>query len=167
MALLASAILSACVPTEKTMRAVSPVDPLLVRSVIAAESDFEPHAVSSAGARGLGQLMPATAAGLGVCNSFDVTQNVIGSALYLRGLLDRFHGNIRLAVASYNAGPGAVDRYGDVPPFAETQAYVARVLNSYAKNGGPSPAPSARPTAAPKPRPTATPGPWHSVWGQP
>jgi soluble lytic murein transglycosylase-like protein len=171
MALIASAILSACAPTAETMRAVERVDPLLVRSVIANESTFDPHAVSPAGAIGLGQLMPSTAAGLGVCNSFDVTQNVLGSALYLRELLDRFHGDLRLVIASYNAGPNAVAKYGDVPPFSETQTYVRRVLGTYAglTHGQPpaSPAPTKPvPRVSPTPRPTPVPA-GSGDWGAP
>jgi soluble lytic murein transglycosylase-like protein len=76
------------------------------------------------------QLMPETAASLGVKNPFDPAQNVAGGTRYLRSLLDRFKGDTRLAVAAYNAGPGAVEKYGDVPPYAETQSYVKNVLGS-------------------------------------
>jgi soluble lytic murein transglycosylase-like protein len=106
------------------------VDPALIKSVIANESSFNANATSSVGAQGLMQLMPETAASLGVKNPYDPAQNVAGGTRYLRGLLDRFKGDTRLAVAAYNAGPGAVEKYGDVPPYAETQGYVKNVLGS-------------------------------------
>jgi len=109
------------------------VDPNLVRAIVANESGFDTQATSAAGARGLMQLMPQTAAALGVTDPYDAAQNIGGGTRYLRGLLDRFHGNVRLAVAAYNAGPNAVARYHDVPPYAETRAYVANVLASYEK----------------------------------
>jgi soluble lytic murein transglycosylase-like protein len=105
--------------------------PGLVRAVLMAESDGDPTAISLAGAQGLMQLMPGTAAGCGVADAFDPNQNVKCGAAYLKQLLVRYHGNITLAVAAYNAGPGAVDRYRGVPPYAETQAYVARVISAY------------------------------------
>jgi soluble lytic murein transglycosylase-like protein len=101
----------------------------LLRAVIQAESDFDPRCVSPAGAQGLMQLMPGTANALGVSNAFDPEQNVMGGAQYLRQQLDRFGGDVRLALAAYNAGPGAVRRHGGVPPFAETQRYITRVLS--------------------------------------
>lgn len=105
------------------------LSPDLIRSVIRAESNFQPTAVSSAGAMGLMQLMPDTARDLGVTNAFDVRQNVDGGARYLRQMLDRFKGDLKQALQAYNAGPGAVEQYkGDVP-FAETRQYVKRVLN--------------------------------------
>jgi soluble lytic murein transglycosylase-like protein len=106
------------------------VDPKLVEAIIANESGFDPNATSRAGARGLMQLMPQTAASLGVLDPYDPAQNVRGGIRYLRALLDRF-GDVRLAVAAYNAGPGAIERYGGVPPYAETQNYVHSVLTRY------------------------------------
>lgn len=106
------------------------VDPALIKSVIANESSFNANATSPVGAQGLMQLMPETAATLGVKNPYDPAQNVAGGTRYLRGLLDRFKGDTRLAVAAYNAGPNAVEKYGDVPPYAETQNYVQNVLGS-------------------------------------
>jgi soluble lytic murein transglycosylase-like protein len=107
------------------------VDPALIKSVIANESSFNANATSPVGAQGLMQLMPETAASLGVKDPYDPAQNVAGGTRYLKGLLDRFKGDTRLAVAAYNAGPGAVEKYGDVPPYAETQSYVKNVLGSF------------------------------------
>jgi soluble lytic murein transglycosylase-like protein len=109
------------------------VDPALIKAVIANESGFNANATSKVGAQGLMQLMPETAASLGVRDAYDPAQNVAGGARYLRGLLDRFHGDQRLAIAAYNAGPGAVEKYGDVPPYAETRNYVQNVLASFDK----------------------------------
>ena len=109
------------------------VDPNLVKAIIANESGFNANATSKVGAQGLMQLMPGTAAGLGVSNAYDPSQNVWGGTKYIKGLLDRFGGDMRKAVAAYNAGPGAVEKYGGVPPYAETQNYVQNVLASYAK----------------------------------
>jgi hypothetical protein len=99
----------------------------LVRSVMAVESEFDQWAVSSKGARGLMQLMPATARHLGVSDSFDARQNIFGGTQYLRILLDQFGGDVALAIAAYNAGPNAVLRYGGIPPYRETRAYVQKV----------------------------------------
>lgn len=107
------------------------VPPGLVRAVIMAESAGDPSAVSMAGAQGLMQLMPATSADCGIVNPFEPTQNVQCGTQYLKELLHRYHGDATLAVAAYNAGPGAVDRYHGVPPYAETRAYVARVISAY------------------------------------
>jgi len=103
----------------------------LVQAVVMAESSGDPSAISVAGAQGLMQLMPGTSAGCGVVNAFDPTENVQCGSAYLKELLDRYHGNTTLAVAAYNAGPGAVDKYHGVPPYPETQAYVARVMSAY------------------------------------
>lgn len=105
------------------------VDPTLVRAVMHAESAFNPNAVSSAGAGGLMQLMPQTAARFGVADRFNPQQNIAGGVAYLAFLLDLFHGDQRLAVAAYNAGEGAVQKYDGVPPYDETQNYVTRVLS--------------------------------------
>ena len=107
----------------------------LVKAVIAAESRFDPQAVSSAGAQGLMQLMPATADMLGVADPFEPRANVGAGVRYLRQLLDRF-GDPVWAVAAYNAGPEAVDRYGGIPPYSETQQYVRRVMAYYRKYHG-------------------------------
>jgi soluble lytic murein transglycosylase-like protein len=104
------------------------IDPALLKGLIRQESNFNPDAGSSAGARGLTQLMPATAASLGVSDTSDPAQSIDAGAKYLRQQLDRFGGDQAKALAAYNAGPGAVQRFGGVPPYAETQSYVQKVL---------------------------------------
>lgn len=115
------------------------VPPSLLKAVAWAESGFNPQAVSRAGAQGIMQLMPGTARSLGVTDPFNPVQNIFGAARYLRSLLDRFQGDIRLALAAYNAGPGAVQRYGGIPPYKETREYVDRVL-AFVQNTGVNPA---------------------------
>lgn len=107
------------------------VSAALVNAVVMAESAGNPSAISSAGAQGLMQLMPGTSASCGIANPFDPAENVDCGSRYLHALLARYNNNIELAVAAYNAGPGAVDAYHGVPPYAETRAYVSRVLTAY------------------------------------
>ena len=103
------------------------LDRSLVKAVIKAESDFDPQVVSSRGAQGLMQLMPETAREVGVNNPFDPSESIYGGSFYLRKMLDSFDQNLDYALAAYNAGPGAVRKYGGIPPYAETQNYVRRV----------------------------------------
>jgi soluble lytic murein transglycosylase-like protein len=110
------------------------LDPRLVEAVAWRESRFHHAARSSKGAVGVMQLMPSTARDLGV-DPFDMAQNVKGGAMYLRQMLNRFGGDVRLALAAYNAGPGAVLKHGGVPPYAETQAYVTSILGRMAASG--------------------------------
>ena len=127
------------------------VDPSLVRAVMRHESGFKATAVSPKGAQGLMQLMPGTAALMGVKNPFDPEQNIAGGVGYLRNCLDRFQHNVPLAVAAYNAGPEAVARCGAIPPYQETQAFVNNVMGTYAgptqmKNAAPGDGKAAVPT---------------------
>lgn len=115
------------------------VDAELITSVIAAESNFEPKAVSRKNARGLMQLLPGTAAKLGVQNIFDPKENVEAGTKYLRELLSRYNNNLALALAAYNAGPERVQQYGSVPPYKETISYVRRVKQNYEKRKAEAP----------------------------
>lgn len=124
-------------PEIVSAAAASGLEAALVRAVIAAESAFDPQAMSPKGAQGLMQLMPATAAELGVGDVWDPNENIRGGSTHLARLVRRY-GDVPLALAAYNAGEGAVDRYGGIPPFRETQTYVQRVLAYYRRFGGPS-----------------------------
>ncbi|HEV2402353.1 MAG TPA: lytic transglycosylase domain-containing protein [Candidatus Sulfotelmatobacter sp.] len=109
------------------------LDPDLVNSVIKAESDFKVHAISPKGAQGLMQLMPGTASQLGVPNAFDPQANVDGGTRYLRELLEKYNFDLVKALAAYNAGPQRVEKFGGVPPYYETRAYVARIVRDFNK----------------------------------
>ena len=110
------------------------MDPSLVHAIVKVESDFNPFAISRKGAMGLMQLMPQTASTLNVRNTFSPHENVEGGVKYLRYLLDRYEGNLSLALAAYNAGETAVKKWGTIPPFKETQDYVKKIMHIY--NGG-------------------------------
>ncbi len=125
------------------------IDPDLIKAIIRVESNFNPVAVSRKGAQGLMQLMPTTAADHAVSDTFDPAQNVAGGVRYLRKLLDLFGGDLRLALAAYNAGENAVLRYHGIPPYRETQQYVRKVLALHRSRNFDLPAPAAKPPAAP------------------
>src|SRR5579864_1430584 len=125
---IAPAVLDAIVQRQSAEHGVSPA---LVRAVIHQESGEDPSAISEAGAMGLMQLMPGTADAYGVSDPFDPAQNVAGGTALLADLLRQYHGDVRLALAAYNAGSGAVAKYHGIPPFAETQAYVRDVTSLY------------------------------------
>lgn len=109
------------------------LDPDLIHSVIEIESAGDPSVISNKGAKGLMQLMDSTASEMGVKNPFNPQQNIFGGAKYLRKMLDRYDGDTTLALAAYNAGPGAVDKYKGIPPFTETQDYVSKVFQNYSE----------------------------------
>lgn len=111
----------------------SALDPSLVKAVVQVESNFQSKATSLRGAMGLMQVMPKTAEAQGIRQPYHATENLMGACDYLRTLINRFRGNLKWALAAYNAGPGNVEKYGGVPPFKETQAYVKKVLNIYQK----------------------------------
>jgi hypothetical protein len=126
------------VPTKEEMHemlahagAAHHIDEDLLASVVRAESGGQVRAVSRTGARGLMQLMPGTASAMGVDDAFQPEQNIAGGAAYLDSLLTRYHDNVPLALAAYNAGPGAVDKYHGIPPYRETREYVARVIREF------------------------------------
>jgi soluble lytic murein transglycosylase-like protein len=123
-------------PILKQASATYDIDPDLLASVVRQESGGHARAVSRAGARGLMQLMPGTAADLGVADSFAPGENIRGGTNYLNQLLGRYHNNLVLALAAYNAGPAAVNRWHGIPPYSETRAYVARVIREYNRRYG-------------------------------
>lgn len=124
--------------TIKNYSSTYRVDPNMVKAIIAVESCFDKRAVSRVGARGLMQLMPATARQLQVWNSFDASQNIRGGTQYFSEMLARFNNDVELALAAYNAGPSAVEKYGAIPPYAETMGYVKKVLDRYQGYSGKS-----------------------------
>lgn len=129
-------------PTIQTYAEAYQVDPRLVKAIIAVESCFDRRAVSTVGAQGLMQLMPATAKRLRVQNSFSANDNIRGGTRYFSRMLSRFNDNTELALAAYNAGPDAVEKYGGIPPYVETQNYVKKVMQKYTKYLANDPKPS-------------------------
>jgi soluble lytic murein transglycosylase-like protein len=152
---------SAYAPLIQQAAARNGVDPAILSGLIQQESGFDPSAHSSAGALGLTQLMPSTAASLGVAEPLDPAQSIEGGARYLSQLFHQFAGNTADALAAYNAGPGAVQQYGGVPPYSETQQYVTKVLGyaaAYSQSGvGESPYTYTDTTAPASTGPAATP----------
>jgi soluble lytic murein transglycosylase-like protein len=132
------------------------VEPSVLYGLIQQESDFDPSASSNAGAEGLTQLMPGTASSLGVTEPLNPAQSIEGGARYLGELLRQFGGNVTDALAAYNAGPGAVESYGGVPPYSETQQYVSKVLENAAAERQSAPADSLPATATQDVEPTST-----------
>jgi len=124
-------------PMVESVAKAHGLDPQLLDLVIRLESGYNPRAVSPKGAKGLMQLMPQTAALYGVRNVFDLEENLRAGAAYLKDLLHRFEFDLAKALAAYNAGPGAVEKHGGVPPYAETQQYVSRILSAYQGGNGP------------------------------
>ena len=142
--------------TVERIAATQAIEPKLVHAVIKVESNYNPQAVSPKGAQGLMQLMPDTARRFGVSNAFDPVDNIQGGTRYLKYLLDLYHGDAQLALAAYNAGEGAVGKYGTVPPYPETQNYLVQVGKQYQKAAAAVP-----PPAPPKPVETKPAGPSH------
>ena len=132
----------------RAISATQSLPPELVHSVIKVESNYNPLAVSPKGAQGLMQLMPATARRFGVANAFDPVDNIQGGAKYLKYLLDLYKGNYELALAAYNAGEGAVEKYGAVPPYPETLNYLVQVGRQFQKNSAAAAAPESRPAVS-------------------
>jgi soluble lytic murein transglycosylase-like protein len=133
-------------PQIDSAASVNDVSPDLLRAVARVESGFVPCAVSPKGATGLMQIMPATARDLGLSNPLDSQESLMAGAKYLRQLLDRYNGDVRLALGAYNAGPGRVDQYRDVPPIQETRSYVTRILSEF----GPETSPDFTPVTDPR-----------------
>jgi soluble lytic murein transglycosylase-like protein len=142
--------------TVERIAAEHALPPQLIHSVIRVESNYNPYAVSSKGALGLMQLIPATARRFGVSDVFDPVENIQGGARYLKYLLELYHNDYPLALAAYNAGEGAVSRFGGVPPYPETRRYIELVGKHI--EAGSSPGPGIQPAPAPEPPPLDGPG---------